>query len=260
LSLLPTTREFLALVERETGYPVKVLEDPNLPTLASIRIARGAVPAHFLTYKPTLDESLDYRICYQCSFVLRLYETPPEQRFDLAGAPVGQEEVRREMLRPGGTLAGRGLSPADADQVAGMVYDGLMTHLRSIPVGMRIADWIYANYPALRASQRATALKELAEAKGSLRADIRDMTPKRAYRAVIAINAAHAGFWAEVYGMRELASPYRFSAYEPDARKLLDVWREVPVDAAYDRELIDRWAGHLDLTGWYQWLPYRAPD
>jgi hypothetical protein len=58
LSLLPTTREFLALVERETGYPVKVLEDPNLPTLASVRIARKTVPAHFLTYKPTRDESL----------------------------------------------------------------------------------------------------------------------------------------------------------------------------------------------------------
>jgi hypothetical protein len=33
LPLLPTTREFLALVEREPGYPVRVLEDPNLPTL-----------------------------------------------------------------------------------------------------------------------------------------------------------------------------------------------------------------------------------
>jgi len=30
-----------------------------------------------------------------------------------------------------------------------MDYDGLMTHLRSIPVGIRIADWMHANYPAL---------------------------------------------------------------------------------------------------------------
>jgi hypothetical protein len=98
LSLLPTTRKFLALVESETGYPVKVLEDPNPPTLASVRIARGTVPAQFLTYEPTRDESLDYMICYQCSFVLRLFETPPEQRFDFAGAPAGRDQVSKEMV------------------------------------------------------------------------------------------------------------------------------------------------------------------
>jgi hypothetical protein len=260
LSLLPTTREFLALVEKETGYPVKVLEDPNLPTLASIRIARGAVPAHFLTYKPTRDESLDYMIFYQCSFVLRLFETAPEERFDFASTPGGRDEVVKEMVGPGGTLAGRGLSPGDAEHAAGMVFDGLMTHLRSIPVGMRIADWIYANYPALHTSQHTTALKELAEAKASLQPEIRAMTPERVYRATIAINAAYALFWAEKYRRHELASPYSFAGYEPDGRKLLEIWRQVPVDAAHDRELIDRWAEELHLTGWHQWLPYRAPD
>jgi hypothetical protein len=260
LPLLPTTHEFLTLVEKETGYPVKLLEDPNLPTLTSIRIARGTVPAHFLTYKPTRDESLDYMICYQCGFVLRLFETPPEQRFDFASAPAGRDEVSREMVGPSGTLAARGLSPADAEQVAAMVSDGLMTHLRSIPVGMRIADWIYANYPALHASQRATVLKELSEAKASLQPEIRDMTPGRVYRATIAINSAYAQFWDGKYNMRELASPYRFAGYEPDGRKLLEIWREAPVDAAHDRELIDSWAEMLGLTGWYQWLPYRAPD
>ena len=57
MSLLPATREFLALVETETGYPVRVREDPSLPTLAVVRMARGNVPAHFVTYKPTRDES-----------------------------------------------------------------------------------------------------------------------------------------------------------------------------------------------------------
>ena len=57
MMFLPTTREFLALVGSDTGYPVKVLEDPNLPNLATVRMARGNVPAHFVTYKPTRDES-----------------------------------------------------------------------------------------------------------------------------------------------------------------------------------------------------------
>jgi hypothetical protein len=260
LPLSPTTHEFLTLVEKETGYTVKVREDPDLPTLATIRMARGRAPARFLTYKPTRDESLDYCICYQCGFVLRLPETPPEQRFDFASATVGRDQVRKEMVGSDGTLAARGLDPAQAEQVAAMVFDGLMTHLRSIPVGMRIADWIYANYPALHSSQHTTALKELAEAKASLQPEIRAMTPERACRATIAINAAYALFWADKYGRHELASPYSFAGYEPDGRKPMEIWRDVPVDAAHDRELIDRWAEELGLTGWYQWLPYQAPD
>jgi hypothetical protein len=85
LSLPPIPRELLTLVGSDTGYPVKVLEEPNLPTLATVRMARGNVPAHFVTYKPPRDESLDYMIYLQCGFVLRLFDTPPEQRFSLTG-------------------------------------------------------------------------------------------------------------------------------------------------------------------------------
>ena len=52
LPLLDVTHEFLAIVEKETGYPVKLLEDPNLPTFAKVHMARGNVPAHFVYYKP----------------------------------------------------------------------------------------------------------------------------------------------------------------------------------------------------------------
>ena len=61
LPLLDVTREIIALVEKETGYPVQLLEEPSLQTLATVRMARGNVPAHFVLYKPTRDESLDYR-------------------------------------------------------------------------------------------------------------------------------------------------------------------------------------------------------
>jgi hypothetical protein len=259
LSLLPTTREFLVLVERETGYPVKLLEDPNLPTLAAVRMARGNTPAHFVHYRPTRDEGLDYMICYQCGFILRLFENPPEQRFSLAGTAEGEREVLDMLSESGGKLAKFGLQPAQAQEMAAALFGGLMTHLLSIPVGMRIADWISANYPALHASQRAAVLKELADAKTGLEPQIREITPEQVLQPAMAISAAHAMFWAEKYDMRELAGPYRAGRYEADGSALLRIWREVPGDALHDGELVDRWGERLRLTRWYGWTPYVAP-
>jgi len=52
LPLKPVTREFLPLVERETGYPARLVEEPELPTLARVQIARGNVPAQRLRATP----------------------------------------------------------------------------------------------------------------------------------------------------------------------------------------------------------------
>ena len=259
MPLLDVTREFLTIVEKETGYPVKLLEEPNLPTFAVVRMARNNIPAHFVQYKPTHDESLDYMICFQCGFILRLFENPPEQRFDLAGTPDAERAVSSMLAGPSGTLEKYGLQPAQLAQMAATFLGGLMTHLRSVPIGMRIADWIYASYPALHASQRATVLKELAEAQQALQPSIREMTPDPIFAATMAINAAFALFWADRYGMRELFGPYLGSAYDAEGRALLKIWQEVPSSPLHDRELIDRWGARLGLTHWYRWAPYMAP-
>jgi hypothetical protein len=260
MSLLDVTREFLALVEKETGYPVKLFENPDLPTLAKIKMARGNVPAHFVHYKPTRDESLDYVICFQCGFALRLFENPPEQRFEFGGRAEGEREVLDILSDSKGKLAKFGLQPAQLGQMASSFHSGLMIHLRSVPVGMRIADWIFARYPALHASQRVAVLKELADAKASVQPQIREITPDRILKPTVAINAAQAMFWADEYGMRELFGPYLGGPYEADGRALLKIWREMPADSLHDKELVDRWGEMLRLTNWYQWVPYEAPQ
>ncbi len=260
MPLQQVTHEFLTLVERETGYPARLIEDPNLPTLAKVQMARGTVPAHFIQYKPTRDESLDYLICYQCGYILRLFETPPGERYDLGVKLAKEAEVVQLLTGPAGKLARFGVTAAQAGQLAGVYLGGLLTHLRSIPIGMRVAEWLAENYPALRASQRATVLKELAEAKGSLQGQVREITPDEIYLPTMAINAAHAMFWAERYGRRELSAPYRSYGYDAGGRALLKLWRAAPADPAHDRELVDSWAAQLGLTGWYEWLPYTPPQ
>jgi hypothetical protein len=50
MKLRDTTRKIISRLEESSGYPVQVVEDKNLATFASLRIARGALPAHVLSF------------------------------------------------------------------------------------------------------------------------------------------------------------------------------------------------------------------
>jgi len=63
MGLRETTRSIIALVEEVSAFPVLVSEDPNLQTLAVVRMARGGASAHYL-------------IAYQCGFILRHFAPP----------------------------------------------------------------------------------------------------------------------------------------------------------------------------------------
>ena len=50
MKLRDTTRKIISRLEEKSGYPVQVMEDKNLATFASLRIARGPLPAHILSF------------------------------------------------------------------------------------------------------------------------------------------------------------------------------------------------------------------
>ncbi len=69
MSLRETIHQILDLVERTSGYPVLVIEDRSLKTLATVRMARGDAPAHTISYNLAPDAQPDYFIAYQCGFI-----------------------------------------------------------------------------------------------------------------------------------------------------------------------------------------------
>src|SRR5437867_2366809 len=93
MNLRAATREVIKRVEDTTGRPVLVGADATLKVLATVSMARGQAPAHFVTYNPTGNAAPDYLICYQCGFVLRLFANPPSQRFDFTGSPSARAKV-----------------------------------------------------------------------------------------------------------------------------------------------------------------------
>ena len=256
MELRDTTRTLLRLVETETGFPVEALEDDSLSSLATVRMARDPMACHIIRYKPTVDRSLDYLVCFQCGFILRFFQPPPDQQFDLSLALAGREAVA-QALRSSVLF---NLPQNQLVEFQAQLCQGLLTHLRSIPIGLRVAAWLAQHYPELREPQQSVVLRELDDAKATLAPHIRDSTPSSVYRPTQAISAAYALYWAEQYGRRELAGPYRGTDCEADGRALLRIWHNLSDDPLYDRALIDAWATHLGLVDWYQWLPYRAPQ
>jgi hypothetical protein len=186
----------LRLVETRSGIPVHVEADPSLPgtILAKVVMARGALGLHRVSYRPDSSSPPDYLICSQAGFILRLFDTPPEKRFDFAVSPEGDAAVERLVkAHP----VGRTLPPQAVPQLCQLLRDGLLHHLRSIPLGMRVDRWLATEFPALADLQKASILRQIQDAVITLAPQHRQVSPPKIYDASETITAAFAAFWAQ---------------------------------------------------------------
>lgn len=245
------TQDILRRVEELTGAPVELVTDADQSTLARITRARGGAPAHLLRINPTLGEA-DYLVIYQCAFILRQYETPADERWEFAGTAQGRDEVDR-LVRRSGQLAQ--FPDAAKQQLTQQLLDGLLTQLRSYPIGMRIDSWIHESFPDLADLQRHAVAHQQQENQSVLRPEIRSIAPKPVYDANVSMNAAYAIFCDHLFGKMGYTIPFRSAGFEKQGRALVELFLSTPKEPAADRELVDSWAETLGLSGWYQWIP-----
>ena len=257
MGLSATTQKVIKLVEEKTGFPVHVEPDSSLPPaqLARVVVARADLHLHRILHRP--DASADYLICHQCGFILRLFSVPPDERFELTFAEQADEEIRRLVERH--PLIGQLPAEAAATLVK-MLRDGLLNHLRSTPVGMRVDEWIAADFPELADLQRRALLRELEDAATTLAPRFRQVSPDPIYRPTQVISAAFAQFWAGRLNQAQIALPYKAAGFLPAGEGLLAIWHSIPGDAGHDRQLVDAWAEKLGLANWHRWVPYSTPS
>ncbi len=251
MTLRSETRDILNKVEELTGTPVEIVEDPTIPQLATIARAHSGVPFHLLRINASLGEP-DYLIVYECGFILRLYHVPPEERSEFTGSGRGRADVERWLRRAGQTTK---LPETVRADLAQQLVDGLLTQLRSYPIGMRIDQWIHDEFPALDGLQRDAVARQQRDNLSVLQPETRKLAPKPVRDANAAMNAAYAIFCDRVFGKAGYAIPYRSAGYEKRGRALLDIMESIPDDPASDRALVDAWGEELGLADWYQWAP-----
>jgi hypothetical protein len=260
MTLRDVTRTVIKRVEDASGCPVVVSEDTSLKTLAASRIARGANKIHSISFNPSAVGEPDYLICFQCGFILRLFSIAAADRFDFASTVEGRQFVYQLLTAPDGPGTKLKLPPESIATLRDQLFDGLMTQLRSIPIGFRVDSWIMREYPELSELQHKAAMQQLQENLQVLSPEIKKIAATKVLNANLTMNAAFAEFWARHLADPRLSLPYKAAGFAKAGEELLRALDEVPDDASADCQLIDLWSKQLGLTGWYQWRPYDPPS
>jgi hypothetical protein len=248
--LQSVTKGILKRVEEITGKSIQFMRDDNLAVLSTLQMARHGAEYHMLRYRPSNDP-IDYFVAFQAGFVLRLFECDPSNRFDfLPDSDAGRRvEV---LLKAGQALGTTDLEalPAFADRVA----QWALMNLRSLPIGMRIDQWIAADYPELRELQHRGIAVQQQQSMDVLAFRVGKLTVPTTLLGTL---AAYALFADRLMGSKTFAIPFEASGLLGHGEELLRIWDAVPHRPSQDCALVDQWAAASGMSGWYSWVPYQ---
>ncbi len=239
------------LLEEKSGRPVLLHRDSSVQGHASIKIASDDAPAHLLRYKPEFESELPYLSAFQCGMALRSIQAKAVNRFDLASAPAMGQEVKQlieEHLRKTSSDVPMSMVP----QLCQQLGHGLGLQLLSMPIAIRVDEWLYRDYPALADLQRKSIERQLQEAMHALGPSVRAFAPQRIIDANVGMSCAFAKFWAATWNEPEVALPFTSAGYGKIGDELLGLVKSLDRSPDGDRELVNQWAERLGLAGWFQ--------
>ncbi len=250
--------QVLQLVRERTGRPVHVEPDHSLPSnvLAKLDVARGGSPFHRIAIHPSVIQKPDYLIVYQAGFLLRRFAVLPDQRRDFSEHPRAEETVRRWVEN---TARTRNLAELMNPRMIRFLCSGLLSQLRSMPVGLRVDDWIRKDYPELEGLQRKAVDRQLNDNAAGLQPEVQRVMPAEALRASLGMNAAFALYWARTLDLPQVVIPYRAAGFEKVGNALLECWDRIPSGPEADDALVDAWANLLGMADWYRWSEEHLP-
>ncbi|HRJ53719.1 MAG TPA: hypothetical protein PLE99_13210 [Candidatus Thiothrix moscowensis] len=243
-----STQSLLDEATALTGRSFDIVFDASLPVVSSVRIGgREGRENHEIVLRVPGDEN-NYLIAWQAAFVLHQYRTPETERTNLQPNAAYLASVKNELLtmHPGIPLGQR---EAFTDHVIG----GVLTQLRSVPIGMLIDIHLHREYAELHAVQQQSLVNQVVEHIACLQLTP-DMFPRTLVRANQVMNATQALMVAELFDMPGIFEPYRTVGMEAAAAILLEPCMQQIFDDTSDRELIDSWGRNLGIEKWYRWV------
>lgn len=86
----PEVQELIQQVEQLSSRPVHVTEEPGMKLRATVTPSRRGAPAHMVRFKPG-SPSLDYLVASQLVFLVRTFECPAADRWEIAGSSAEQD-------------------------------------------------------------------------------------------------------------------------------------------------------------------------
>ena len=242
-----STQSLIDQAAKLSGYGFDIVYDASLPVTSSVKLAgREQRERHEIILRLPSDEN-NYLIAWQAAYVLHQYQMPETERADLRPDPAGLVGVRQDLLALHPTI------PAQQQQAfADHVIGGVLSQLRSVPVGLLIDLELQRNYPELHATQKQSLIHQVVEHVACLQMT-RDVFPEKLLRANQVMNAVQALLVAELFDEADIFAPYRMVGIEAAASLLLEPCMHQAFDATTDRELVDHWGRNLGISDWYRW-------
>jgi len=256
LVLVDCVSAIIRKAEDVTSGKIVPVEKSDLPVLARIELTDNP-HEHHLMYRADHDEDINYVVANQCCHIMRLFGVEEESRF----LPVSsRQSMMTYLLQVEGelkkleTIYGR----ANIKQFVLMWYQGLIFQLTKMPTDIMIDKWLYYNCPELIPVQKSSLEKQRSDAVRSLDPQWQGMAPSIVYYASNVMNYVYFKILEDLF-QADFTGPYHSTLFIMDGRELVNrtLDRELTDDHNGDRKRIDSWAELLNLSGWYEWVPFR---
>lgn len=204
-----------------------------------------------------------HHILHELGHVIRYLRVPRQERLVAAGSKqnLGQVEadLKDEINR---LLLFRRLPPDNFPRVLKNFYNHLFDSLTCHPVDIRVEQWIYDNFPSVRAAQSNFLRSEIIGIEEALADDpeLDSQLPTIIIRRK-AMTAARAFHTANLLGNKLLLGSYVNSEIMKLGERLVQSVLD-PVDEGHRSDMcaIDNWAKKLGMVGWYQWIQHDASN
>lgn len=249
-------KDLISQTESMSGYPLTIVSDGNLTTHSALSIARGTLQTNVIRFNPRFERLMDYIVAYHCGFLQRFFSAPTGTRMDFGVTESGRFHVEKLVKRLGFAKA---LPSSRLDSFCSQILMGLMTHLRSTPIGLRVESSIESEIPSIADQQKSGVEAQIQENLLPLNEGVKKMTPQPIYDATLSISAAYAMFWAEKWNQPQLVLPFTSTGHEEKGNRLIEIFNEIPDAPESDRDLVDAWADELGIRSWHTWAPYTEP-
>lgn len=242
-----STQKLIDQATEISGHGFDIIYDRDLPIASSVNMAgREGRERHEIVLRLPSDEN-NYLIAWQAAFVIHQYRMPETERATLKPNPVALIPVKDELLQlhPSIPLNQR---EAFTEHVLG----GVLTQLRSVPIGILIDLELNRNHPELHETQRQSLFNQVVEHVACLQMTT-DMFPKTLLRANQVMNAAQALMTSQLFEEEGIFAPYEAVNMRAAAEVLLETCLHQTFDETTDRQVIDAWGKDLGIETWYQW-------
>jgi Tfp pilus assembly protein PilF len=240
-----------------TGIEIRVQQGAKLDVAATVQFAwRYGRTYHAILY--ATGGGVSYLIAHEFAHILldeRLRQSAANRLFRVNTGESALRLLEKDLRK----LRAHTRLPSDGmDEHAQRIIRDLANQLYNMPLDLFIERGVHADFPALRDAQFAGLAKQMAENAQIIGApQARELIPGRALQASLAMSAAFALFVDDLYGGRTAyADAYGAAGALPAGRKLYNLFRKMAGDKrpAVEYELVDAWAGELNLRDLYTWV------